>query len=191
MFGRSVELWIGFGFLVLSLVAVFVWVPFDSETPPIYEFRRNTYIGDAMLPMVAASGIVLCAAVHCFLSFRRRDDKGGDGPLDAMTFIFFAAVGGICVSSFALMYWAGPAAVALFGPSGEEAVTYRQLRGTVPWKYIGFILGGFTLVFGITSLIEGRLSAKRALSSLLAVIVLILIFDVPFDTILLPPNGDF
>ena len=69
MFGRSVELWIGFGFLVLSLVAVFVWVPFDSETPPIYEFRRNTYIGDAMLPMVAASALFYALRFIAFFRF--------------------------------------------------------------------------------------------------------------------------
>jgi hypothetical protein len=65
------------------------------------------------------------------------------------------------------------------------------MRSTFPWKYIGFVLGGFTLVFGLTSLIEGRLSWVRVISSLLAVLGLILIFDLPFDTILLPPNGDF
>ena len=103
----------------------------------------------------------------------------------------FLAFFAIVATSFALMFWAGPAALALFGPAGDEAVTYRRMRSTVPWKYIGFVLGGFVLVFGITSLIEGRMRLKRALSSILAVIVLILIFDVPFDTILLPPNGDF
>ena len=89
------------------------------------------------------------------------------------------------------MYWAGPLALGLFGPSGEEAATYRQMRSTLPWKYIGYILGGFTLVFGVTSLIEGRITLRRAISSILAVAFLILLFDVPFDTILLPPNGDF
>jgi hypothetical protein len=65
------------------------------------------------------------------------------------------------------------------------------MRSTMPWKYIGFVLGGFIMVFGITSLIEGGVTLKRAISALLAIVALILIFDVPFDTILLPPNGDF
>ena len=89
------------------------------------------------------------------------------------------------------MYWAGPVALALLGPSGDEAVTYRQMRSTAPWKYVGLVLGGFILVFGITSMLEGAMRWKRALSAILAIIVLIVIFDVPFDTILLPPNGDF
>lgn len=190
MLGRSIEIWIAIVCLGLSLLAVFVWVPFDSETPPIYEFRRQTYIGDAMLPMVAAAGIAICAAVHLILSWRRQH-KETDAPFDTLSVIFFALFFGIIALSFLLMYWAGPLALALFGPSGEEAATYRQMRSTLPWKYIGYILGGFTLVFGVTSLIEGRITLRRAISSILAVAFLILLFDVPFDTILLPPNGDF
>lgn len=65
------------------------------------------------------------------------------------------------------------------------------MRSSFPWKYTGFVLGGFTLVFGLTSLLEGRMRLVRVLTSILAVLLLILVFDVPFDTILLPPNGDF
>ncbi|MEL6207298.1 MAG: hypothetical protein AAFR47_18580 [Pseudomonadota bacterium] len=190
MLGRSIEIWIAVVFLALGLIAAVLWVPLDSETPPIYTFRRQTYIGDAMLPMVAAAGIAICAALHLLLSWRRSRDAV-DAPFDVLTGSFFLALFGIVAVSLLLMFWAGPAALALFGPTGEEPVTYRQMRSTLPWKYIGFVLGGFVLVFGITSLIEGKLSARRALSSILAVAVLILIFDVPFDTILLPPNGDF
>ena len=190
MLGRSAEIWIAIIFLVLALLAVFLWVPIDSETPPIYTFRRQTYIGDAMLPMVSAAGIAICAAIHLVVSLRRRDG-GYEAPFDALTAVFFTVFFAIVAASLILMYWAGPAALALFGPTGEEPVTYRQMRSTAPWKYIGFVLGGFVLVYGVTSLIEGRLTLKRVLSSILAIVVLILIFDVPFKTILLPPNGDF
>lgn len=191
MLSRSVEFWVGLIALILSLIALFLWVPFDSETPPIYTFRRQTYIGDAMLPMVAAAGIAICALVHVLLSYLRKDHKGGGNPFDPQTAIFFGIFGAICIVSFVLMFWSGAAAVALFAQTGDETVTYRQMRGALPWKYIGFVLGGFTLVFGITSLIEGGFNAKRVLSSILAVVALIVLFDVPFDTILLPPNGDF
>lgn len=189
--GRKSELWIGVLMLALSLAAYLFWIPYDSETPSIYEFRRQVYIGDAMLPLIAAAGIAICSLVHVILSFRRMEDNGGDGPFDSLTAVFFAVFGAICVVSLLLMFWAGPIAVSLFAQTGDEPVTYRQLRGAAPWKYIGYVFGGFTLVFGTTSLIEGHLSAKRAVSSILAVILLILIFDFPFDTILLPPNGDF
>ena len=104
---------------------------------------------------------------------------------------FFVTFGGVIALSLIVMFWAGPLALALFGPLGDEPVTYRQVRSLFPWKYIGFALGAFTLVFGLTSLIEGRIRWVRVFSSFLVVLALILIFDVPFDTILLPPNGDF
>lgn len=191
MLSRTVEIWIALVCLALSLLAVFVWVPFDSETPPIYTFRRQTFIGDAMLPMVAAGGIAIFAAIHLITSLRRSESARQDAPFDALTVVFFALFAAILGGALVLMFWAGPAALALFGPSGEEPVTYRQMRSTVPWKYIGFVLGGFVLVFGVTSLVEGKMSVQRALYSIIAVIALIVIFDVPFDALLLPPNGDF
>jgi uncharacterized membrane protein YidH (DUF202 family) len=190
MLDRKTELWIALVCLVAGLIAAILWVPFDSETPPIYDFRRQTYIGDAMLPMVAAAGIAICAAVHLILNWRRKPTDT-EPPFDKLTGGFFLILFAIIISAFLVMYWAGPVALALFGPSGEEAVTYRQMRSTAPWKYLGFVLGGFILVFGITTLLEGQMKWKRAVSSLIAIIVLIVIFDVPFDTILLPPNGDF
>lgn len=190
MLDRKTEIWLALVCLLAGLLAAFLWIPFDSETPPIYDFRRQTYIGDAMLPMVAAVGIALCALVHLVLSFRRTASDA-DGPFDILTAGFFLSLFAIIITAFVVMYWAGPVALLLFGPSGDEAVSYRQMRASVPWKYAGFVLGGFILVFGISSLLEGAMRWKRALSSILAIAVLIMIFDVPFDTILLPPNGDF
>lgn len=188
MLGRGTELWIAVVFLIAGLLAALLWVPFDSETPPIYEFRRQTYIGDAMLPMVAAAGVLICAAVHLVLSWRRREADDSDGPFDLSTGSFFLSFFLILATSLVLMYWSGPVALALFG---EEGVGYRQMRASFPWKYLGFVLGGFVMVFGLISLIAGRLTLRDAVVALCAVAGLILVFDVPFDTILLPPNGDF
>ena len=188
MLGRGTELWIAAFFLVGGLLAALLWVPFDSETPPIYEFRRQVYIGDALLPMIAAAGAALCAAAHLILSWRRSRAEQFEPPFDLLTGSFFLAFFLILAASLTLMYWSGPLALALFG---EEGVGYRQMRAAFPWKYLGFTLGGFVMVFGVISLIAGRLTFKDALISLAAVAGLILVFDVPFDTILLPPNGDF
>jgi hypothetical protein len=65
------------------------------------------------------------------------------------------------------------------------------MRSTYPYKLVGFVTGGFTLVFFTTALIEGRFRAIRILSSLLFVAVLIGIFDLPLKNVLLPPNGDW
>lgn len=191
MLGRSADIWIAIVCLALALAAFFIWVPLDSETPPIYTFRRQTYIGDAMLPTVSAAGIAIFAALHLIVSLRRRETIEHEPPFDVLTAVFFALFALIMAAALAALYWTGPLAVSLFGPGGEEPITYRQLRTTVPWKYLGFVIGGFIMVFGITSLIEGRISVKRVLSTLFAIVLLILVFDVPFDTLLLPPNGDF
>lgn len=187
---RKAELWIAVAFLAIGLLGAVIWVPLDTDSPPIYEFRRQVFIGDAMLPMVAAIGVAVFAALQILVTLRGNRTADGPTPFDAATFAFFAMVFAILAASLLAMFWSGPLALALFG-SGDETVTYRQMRTTWPWKYVGFVLGGFLMVFGLTSLIEGRFRWSRVLSSLLAVAVLILIFDVPFDTILLPPNGDF
>lgn len=191
MLGRRYEIWIAIVCLVLALFAAIVWVPLDSETPPVYTFRRQTNIGDAMLPMMAAAGIAICAVLHLLLSWFREPESDPSAPLDMHTGVFFVLFIGIMLVSCVLMFWAGPVALCIFGPLGDEALTYRQMRSTFPWKYIGYGLGGFTMVFGITSLIEGRIELRYAIVSALAVLALIFVFDVPFDTLLLPPNGDF
>ncbi|MDF9301966.1 hypothetical protein P5P81_05270 [Tritonibacter mobilis] len=81
MLGRRTEMWIALTLLLLALVSLFVWIPLDSETPAIYEFRRNVNIGDAMLPMVAAAGLAICAAIHLIAQLRRQPDSFEDPPL--------------------------------------------------------------------------------------------------------------
>ncbi|KHQ51155.1 hypothetical protein [Mameliella alba] len=189
---RKTELILGAVLLLLGLLAGAVWVPLDSETPPIYEFRRQTYIGDALLPMLAALGIALCAAVHVAITLLERGTSDRGGPaFDRHAALFLLSVFALMALSGLVMFWSGPLALALFGPETDPPATYRLMRGTAPWKYLGFTLGGTLLVFGLISLLEGRMRAGRLLIAVLAVAALIAVFDLPFDTLLLPPNGDF
>ena len=142
MLGRSADIWIAIVCLILALLAFFVWVPFDSETPPIYVFRRQTYIGDAMLPMMSAAGIAIFAALHLVVSLRRREVIESEPPFDVLTAVFFALFGLIMIAALVALYWSGPLGVWLLGPGADVALTYRQLRTTAPWKYLGFFLGG-------------------------------------------------
>ena len=84
------------------------------------------------------------------------------------------------------MRWLGPLAVELFGAEGS----YRALRDTAPWKHLGFVAGGTLLVAGLMALVEGRLTMRGVVIGLLATFALILLYDLPFDDLLLPPNGD-
>jgi hypothetical protein len=91
------------------------------------------------------------------------------------------------VVSLAVMYWLGPLAVSIF----EGDSSYRAMRDTVPYKYLGYLFGGSFLMLGLISLVEGSIRLRRLAISLAAVVLLIVIFDVPFDSLLLPPNGDW
>ena len=65
-----------------------------------------------------------------------------------------------------------------------------MLRDTIPWKHIGYFIGGVVLIAGLIAQVESRLSVVSVGVAILATIILILIYDFPFDDLLLPPNGD-
>ena len=69
-------------------------------------------------------------------------------------------------------------------------VAARQLRDTVPYKYLGYLAGGIVMVGGIVAVVEQRLARSAAAAAVLAVLVHIVLYDLPFDDVLLPPNGD-
>lgn len=192
MLGRNAELWVAAGFVILALVAILVWIPADIDTAMIYTHRRQTHMGDAFMPMIAAGVIGASALVHGIITWRRpRSDRTQSTGLDVQTLSFLLPFLGIVALSLVIMYWAGPLAVSLFAQGdGDALVTYRQMRGTYPYKIIGYGLGGVTMVFLTNALIEGRFAWQRLMISILAVAALIAIFDLPLDTILLPPNGD-
>ncbi len=173
--------------LLLGLGALFFWIPNDVDTGLIETFRRQTYIGDALFPSASALVIAICAAallVRSLLVGARAAEAREDD--DRIPLGFLLVVAAILALSLALMFWTGPIAAELF--SDQD---YRQLRATAPWKHLGFVVGGVAMVFGAISLIEGRLRASRAAIAFLVALLLILAFDIPFDTLLLPPNGDW
>jgi len=110
--------------------------------------------------------------------------------LDRKSFYFiFRLVIAIAIG-LALMMHAGPLLVDLVNALGGEIGTYRNLRGTYPYKIFGYMLGGFALIFGCIGVVENRFTLGSAGVSLLAVIVLTILYEVPFDNMLLPPNGN-
>ena len=173
----------------IAVLALAVWIPADVETGMIEKFRRQTFLGDAFIPALAAGGVLVSSVILIIGHFFRPPaDETEPGRLDSQALGFFAVLAGIVAVSLLLIFYAGPVAVALFA---DEGATYRVLRDTAPYKYVGFVLGGFTMIFGTISLIEGRILARRALVALAGIALLLLVFDVPFDNLLLPPNGDY
>ena len=174
---------IGLGALILG-----IWIPLDVDTGMIETFRRQTVIGDAFLPVIAGSAILLCSVLHLVQQLLRKGSPGDTFQASSLALsdlmllgVFFA----IITVALLIMYWAGPL-LSLLHDEG-----YRTLRGRIPWKYAGFFLGGATLLTGCISLIEGQLDARTVLIATLCTVVLIALFDLPFGNILLPPNGDW
>jgi hypothetical protein len=171
---------LGLACILFALAVALIWVPLDTETWLVERSRGRFTVGDSLAPTLAAV-LILIAGLMLLREVRGSEERP---TLENLRFIgamiAFGTVGLLA------MRWAGPAAVALF-MTGEE---YRLLRDTPPWKYIGFALGGGILVFAMIAFVEEKASWLALLVALLAVAGIIFLYDVPFEDVLLPPNGD-
>ncbi|MDF0600248.1 hypothetical protein P1J78_05860 [Psychromarinibacter sp. C21-152] len=177
-------MWLALVCIALALLAVFAWIPADTGTGIVVRARRQVTIGDALAPTIAA-GFILVGALMTL--FGRQVDGGG---LSGRNLAFLGLLLAVFAVSFALMRWTGPVVVALTNMATEQELSYRTLRDTVPWKYLGFVLGGALLIAALTAAVEGRIRIRTIVVALVAVVVLAAIYDLPFDDLLLPPNGD-
>ena len=164
-------------FALAALFIIFVWVPMDTGTGLVEKVRRKYTIGDALAPTVA--GVILLIG-GMLLWLRPSADKG----TTRQNLIWMAYLFGVFTASLMLMRYAGPVVAMLMNAD------YRPLRATPPWHYIGFLVGGTILIGGLTSLVERRLSAQNFVIGFIAALVVALIYDLPFDDLILPPNGD-
>ncbi len=179
-------------FFVGSLLTLFVWIPNDIETGVIETFRRRITIGDAMAPTVIVAGMLVVSFIMGIMAFLRPPsltERSKEG-LDRQSFTFQGRLIVIIAIGLAIMVYLGPLVVDLINLMGSEIGSYRQLKATYPYKLIGYVIGGFALIFGIISVVENRLTLNAAVVSLIAVVVLTLLYEVPFDNLLLPPNGN-
>lgn len=170
---------LGLACIAFALLVALIWIPFDTETWLVERKRGGYIVGDSLAPTLAAVFVLIAGVLLLF----ERSDIDEKPSRENMKFIGALAVFGIV--GILLMRWSGPVVTALF--SGEE---YRLLRDTAPWKYIGFVVGGVALIFAMIAFVEERLSWRALVIALAAVAGIILLYDVPFDDILLPPNGD-
>ena len=164
-------------FILAALLIIFIWVPMDTGTGLVEKVRRKYTIGDALAPTVAGV-ILLMGGVLLWLR------PSSDPSLTRQHVIWMAYLLGVFTLSLLLMRYAGPAVAMLLGAE------YRPLRATPPWHYIGFLVGGTILIGGLTGLVERRLSANHFIIGFIATLVVALLYDLPFDDLILPPNGD-
>ncbi|MCX2720837.1 hypothetical protein [Roseibium salinum] len=183
-FRSRTDTWLALLCIAIALLAALAWIPADSGTGITEQARRRVTIGDALAPTIAAGVILLGALMTLF--GRRLEGVG----LSLRNLAFLGLLLAFFAISFALMRWTGPAVVALADAATGQELSYRALRDTAPWKYLGFVLGGGALIAGLIAAMEGRLRWRTVLIALVAVVLLAALYDLPFDDLLLPPNGD-
>ena len=150
----------------------------------IEKVRRRHQIGDMLGPAASLAIVVLGGGLPC----RGRECVGKVlAPLRTIVIFSF-----FILASLLLMRWAGPALVGMAQAAGllEPEAGYRQLRDTLPWKLTGFLAGGCVMIWTLAGITDGNWTARRLGVSFLIALVIALAFDLPFDDLVLPPNGD-
>ncbi|MFC3612172.1 hypothetical protein ACFORG_00245 [Lutimaribacter marinistellae] len=171
---------LGVSVSLAALAIALIWVPLDTDTGLIEKVRRRLTVGDALAPTVAAAFLLLGGLIVTF--FERPENAR---RLSAQNLAFLAILLTLLTGAFLVMRWMGPGLLALISEDG-----YRPLRDTAPWKYIGFLTGGTVMIAGLIAMVEGRLSLRGIAIGVVAALALIVLYDLPFDDLLLPPNGD-
>lgn len=183
------DLTLGVICVVFAIVAIFLWIPNDSGSGIVEKVRGRLSIGDALAPTVAATILLLSAAALCIESrFKKAVHTFNHESFRFLGYLFLTIF-----FSIALMTWTGTFALAVANLfTGESRFAeYRLLRDTVPWKYFGFLVGGTFLITALISIIENRRTFKALAIGICVTTVLMLLYDLPFEDLLLPPNGDF
>lgn len=180
MFKRlSGNVWLGLAFIGFALLTLAVWIPLDVDTGLIENVRRRVTLGDSLGPTVAAS-VILIGGLLTALG-RETDAKN----LSISHLKWICLILAFVTIGFVIMRYAGPLITeTVFDKS------YRALRITPPYSYIGFTLGGAAMVGGLICLAQRRFSLAAFGFGFLASLVIAGLYDLPFDDLLLPPNGD-
>ena len=173
----SADVWLAFFFLAFAAVLLLVWVPLDTGTGLVEKVRRRFVIGDALGPTVAGAIIALGA----ILVFARRT---ADAGLSRANLLWMVSLSALFAVSILLMRYAGPLAF-VWSDGG-----YRPMRATAPWSYLGFVLGGAVMIGGLTGLTARRLVLRDFAVGFAAALIIALLYNLPFDDLILPPNGD-
>ena len=164
--------------VALGLFIALYWAGADSETGIVEKIRGRYTVGDAMAPTVAA---VLLTLAGLWLAVA----SGTARTFTMANLAFIATVLGVLFVSLGLMRWGGPLIVEMI--TGAE---YRPQRDTIPWKYFGFVLGGTTMITALIFVVERRFHWSRLAIALGVALFLALFYDLPFEDLLLAPNGD-
>lgn len=188
---------IGFGAVVFvaSISAILFWFPNDMRGGFFHvNAIGKTEPGDAFFPTLLAATLTFLSGLQLILSLTRGAPAGSDGAqgkLTAQNIRFLLLFACICVSGLAIMYTLGPATAWVMRALGLIDLEYRYLTDTAPYKYLGYVTGGFLMTITLIGWTEGRVRRAGIISVLAVIVVAIIIFDQLLNNVLLPPNADF
>ncbi|MEX0694453.1 MAG: hypothetical protein WD075_08430 [Rhodospirillales bacterium] len=188
---------IGFGAVVFagSILAIFVWFPNDMRGGFFHiNATGQTEPGDAFFPTLLAATLALLSALQLILSITRGSppvSAGAQGNLTVSNIKFLTIFTGICIAGLLIMYTLGPGTAWVMRELGLIDLEYRYLTDTTPYKYLGYVTGGFLMTTTLIIWTEGKLRRVSVFTVLMVITVSILIFDMLLTNVLLPPNADF
>lgn len=177
--------------LAFALIGIVVWVPTDTGSGYVEKVRRSMTLGDALAPTVAFSIIGLGGLMLVVeqISLKRAGQSrnqdisaSNNNHRDFVLKLLLLFV----IYSLTLRY-SGPLLTILW-PNLDTP--YRLLRDTAPWKYTGFIVSGIFLVTSLATWSSRGFRWRFVFISLVVCMLIIALYDWPFDNLLLPPNGD-
>lgn len=185
---------IGFGVVVLvaALFALLIWIPNDIRGGFIdINQIGKPEPGDAFFPIILASLIIILSMGQLAVALFSSKPQPESGRLTANNlkslFLFYVIV----MTGLAIMYWLGPLVVDALRAASFFDSTYRQLIDTAPYKYLGFMAGGFLMTLGLIAWAEGTIRPRAIFSVVIVLGFLILVLDILLYNIQLPPNADF
>jgi hypothetical protein len=147
--------------------------------------------GDAFFPVILAGMLLVLSAAQLLGALFGRRPQAPSGKLTAENLKFLFLFYAIVLIALTVMYWLGPLVVETLRSMGAIDQTYRQLVDTRPYKYLGYVAGGFIMSVGLIAWAEGRVRRTAVLSVVIVQALLIFILDVLLRNIQLPPNADF
>jgi len=185
---------IGFGAVVLvaALLTLLIWIPGDIKGGFI-EINQigKPEPGDAFFPIILAGLIIVLGTIQLAgaLFSRKPQPASSRLTLDNVKFLFLFYA--IVFAGLTIMYWLGPLVVDTLRSAGVIDNTYRQLVDTVPYKYLGYVTGGFLMTMGLIIWAEGTVRPRSILTVIIVLGILILTLDILLHNIQLPPNANF
>ena len=185
---------IGFG-VVASIAAFFtllIWIPNDIKGGFI-EINQigKPEPGDAFFPIILASLMLVLSTGQLAGAVLSSKPQAASEKLTAHNLKFLFLIYTIILAGLTVMYWLGPLVVDALRSTGVIDSTYRQLADTAPYKYLGYVAGGFLMTTSLIAWAEGAIRLKAVLTVAIVIGTLILVLDILLTIFRFPQTRTF